>query len=218
MNKILVNLSQAQEAKLRNGHTVRITPKMVGSGAELIVDPLQFNNLNKHLAKNKGMLISLNKDLVQENQAGGSLLAGLKKSYSKLPEGTRSQLRKTVKQSAKDAVDVAVDTGFSVASANPYTAPVAMAGKVAYDQTNARRGVHRKINKFVDKSGMGSRGLMLANAKASGLYAGMGTKAPAGEHCLHCGSGMQKELFLLEQQNAGVEIERKRGRPKKIQL
>ena len=38
MDKIKLKLSDGQKSKLRNGHSIRISPAMVGSGADLIVD------------------------------------------------------------------------------------------------------------------------------------------------------------------------------------
>ena len=79
MSSIKVSLSKGQEAKLRNGHAVRITPKMVGSGSPIIIDPIQYDNLNKNMKRNKGMIVSLSPELIQHNMEGGSLLGGLKK-------------------------------------------------------------------------------------------------------------------------------------------
>ena len=228
MSTIKVNLSPLQEQKLRNHKTIRITPSMLGSGSELIIDAQQYHNLSKSIAKNKGMLLSLNDEQIKTNMSGGSLLSGLKKGYKRLPEETKASLRRVVKQTAKDGVDLAVDSAVAVGLTNPYTAVPVMAGKMAYDNTNAKRHIHKRINKFVDKSGMGmnARGLY-AGMKASGLYAGMnagglyaGTGAPSGEPCLHCGGhGNQKELFLLEQANAGVDITRPvRKKDKKIHM
>ena len=70
MMKVKINLSDKQQQRLRNGHSVRATPKMAGSGASVIIDPMTFNNLNKHLERNKGMLVSLSPELIKENMSG----------------------------------------------------------------------------------------------------------------------------------------------------
>ena len=59
MMKVKINLSDKQHQRLRNNHSVRVTPKMIGSGASVIIDPVTFNNLNKHLERNKEMLVKL---------------------------------------------------------------------------------------------------------------------------------------------------------------
>ena len=76
--EVKINLSDKQQQRLRNNHSVRITPKMIGSGASVIIDPMTFNNPNKHLERNKGMLVSLSPETVKMNMEGGSLLGGLK--------------------------------------------------------------------------------------------------------------------------------------------
>ena len=76
--KVKISLSDKQQRRLRNGHSVRVTPKMAGPGASPIVDPMTFNSPNKHLEKNKGMFVNLSPELIKENMSGGSLMGGLK--------------------------------------------------------------------------------------------------------------------------------------------
>ena len=75
MDKVKLKLSDGQKSKLRNGHSIRISPAMVGSGADLIVDPVNFHNLQKHLGKNKGMIMKLTKEAIDENIVEGGSLA-----------------------------------------------------------------------------------------------------------------------------------------------
>ena len=172
--KVKINLSDKQQQRLRNGHSVRVTPKMAGSGASVIIDPMTFNNLNKHLERNKGMFVSLSPELIKENMSGGSLMGGLKsgakmakKGYDKLPTHTKNDTRKETKESAKAAVHSAVDAGFSAAASNPYTATAGVMGKVAYDEANVDRFIDKKNNKAANKSGLG----LYASQKGNGLYA-----------------------------------------------
>ena len=42
---IALNLSPAQLRNLRNGKGIRISPAMFGSGVDMIIDPMNYNNL-----------------------------------------------------------------------------------------------------------------------------------------------------------------------------
>ena len=57
--KLLVDLSEGQKSKLRNGHSIRILPRMIGSGVDMIVDPTTMNNISKKLEKGKGVVVGL---------------------------------------------------------------------------------------------------------------------------------------------------------------
>ena len=46
MMEVKINLSDRQQQRLRECHSVRATPKMAGSGASVIIDPMTFNKLN----------------------------------------------------------------------------------------------------------------------------------------------------------------------------
>ena len=48
---ITLDLSKGQLSKLRNGHGIRITPTMLGSGVELIIDPMTYHNMAKKMEK-----------------------------------------------------------------------------------------------------------------------------------------------------------------------
>ena len=51
MNKIQIDLSPGQSSKLRNGHSIRISPKMIGFGVDMIIDTMTMNNMLKNLIK-----------------------------------------------------------------------------------------------------------------------------------------------------------------------
>ena len=44
---ISLNLSPSQLRNLRNGKGIRINPTMFGSGVDMIIDPMNYNNLLK---------------------------------------------------------------------------------------------------------------------------------------------------------------------------
>ena len=61
MNKIQIDLSPGQSSKLRNGHSIRISPKMIGFGVDMIIDTMTMNNMFKKLDKGKGVVVGLSK-------------------------------------------------------------------------------------------------------------------------------------------------------------
>ena len=54
---ITLDLSKGQLSKLRNGHGIRITPTMLGSGVDLIIDPMTYHNMAKKWTKEKVWLL-----------------------------------------------------------------------------------------------------------------------------------------------------------------
>jgi hypothetical protein len=50
---ITLDLSKGQVYKLRNGHGIRISPTMLGSGVEMIIDPMTYHNISKRWTKEK---------------------------------------------------------------------------------------------------------------------------------------------------------------------
>ena len=50
---ITLDLSKGQLSKLRNGHGIRIYPTMLGSGVEMIIDPMTYHNIEKTYEKRK---------------------------------------------------------------------------------------------------------------------------------------------------------------------
>jgi hypothetical protein len=76
MNKIQIDISGGQKYKLRNGHSIRISPKMIGSGVEMIIYPMTLNNMLKKLDKGKGIVVGLSKQKIDENKMEGTGLLG----------------------------------------------------------------------------------------------------------------------------------------------
>ena len=219
MKSVMIQLSTAQQAKLRNGHSVRVLPKMVGSGSAVIIDPIQYDNLNKNMKRNKGMMVSLSPELIQHNMEGGSLLGGLKKvgkavkqGYKSVPEPIKEEIRKSVRSGAKKAVKYSLAGTEALLMSNYYSAPIGAVGAMAYDALDGEKKVNRFIDKQVKKSGLGLRvgkGLRLSDGEGMRLGAGMtlGNGMSLGGSCEFCGHG--NEQFLLESQNMGKKINKK---------
>ena len=74
---ITLDLSKGQLSKLRNGHGIRITPTMLGSGVDLIIDPMTYHNMAKKMDKGKGVVIKMGSNEIQMNKMEGTgLFAG----------------------------------------------------------------------------------------------------------------------------------------------
>ena len=74
---ITLDLSKGQLSKLRNGHGIRITPTMLSSGVDLIIDPMTYHNMAKKMDKGKGVVIKMGSNEIQMNKMEGTgLFAG----------------------------------------------------------------------------------------------------------------------------------------------
>ena len=74
---ITLDLSKGQLSKLRNGHGIRISPTMLGSGVEMIIDPMTYHNMMKKLDKSKGVVIKMGSNEIEMNKVSGTgLFAG----------------------------------------------------------------------------------------------------------------------------------------------
>ena len=76
MNKVQIDLSPEQASKLRNGHSIRISPKMIGSGVDMIIDTMTMSNMFKKIDKGKGVVMGLSKAEIDENKMEGTGLFG----------------------------------------------------------------------------------------------------------------------------------------------
>ena len=76
MNKIQIDLSDGQKSKLRNGHSIRISPNMIGSGVDIIMDTMTINNMFKKLDKGKDIVMGLSKQEIDSNKISGTGLFG----------------------------------------------------------------------------------------------------------------------------------------------
>ena len=68
---IALNLSASQLRNLRNGKGIRISPAMFGSGVDMIIDPMNYNNLLKKLERGKGAVMSMGNDELEEMKYRG---------------------------------------------------------------------------------------------------------------------------------------------------
>jgi len=90
---VKLDLSKGQLSKLRNGHSIRVSPAMVGSGVDLIIDPTTYHNIEKHMKKGKGTVIKMGSNDIEQNKMEGTGLfagAGNKSGkISRFKKGTR---------------------------------------------------------------------------------------------------------------------------------
>ena len=106
---ITLDLSKGQLSKLRNGHGIRITPTMLGSGVDLIIDPMTYHNMAKKLKKGKGIIIKMGSNENEMNKIPGTgLFAGAGNQSGKI-----SRIKKANKwldfsfDTAKQGIDTA---------------------------------------------------------------------------------------------------------------
>ena len=88
---ITLDLSKSQLSKLRNGHGIRISPSMVGSGVDLIVDPMTYHNMSKKLDKGKGVIIKMGSQEIDANKMEGTgLFAGAGNKSGKISRAKKA--------------------------------------------------------------------------------------------------------------------------------
>ena len=75
---ITLDLSKGQLSKLRNGHGIRISPTMLGSGVEIIIDPMTYHNISKKMDKGKSIVIKMGSNEIEMNKIQGT---GLLREY-----------------------------------------------------------------------------------------------------------------------------------------
>ena len=73
---VSLNLSPGQLSKLRNGKGIRISRAMFGSGVDMIIDTMTFNNMMKKLERGKGAVISMSGADIEQNKMEGTGLFG----------------------------------------------------------------------------------------------------------------------------------------------
>jgi hypothetical protein len=74
---ITLDLSKGQLSKLRNGHGIRISPTMLGSGTDIIIDPMTYHNMAKKMDKGRGVVIKMGSNEIEMNKMEGTgLFAG----------------------------------------------------------------------------------------------------------------------------------------------
>ena len=105
---ITLDLSKAQLSKLRNGHGIRISPAMFGSGTDLIIDPMTYHNMTKKLDKGKGAVITMGSNEIEMNKISGTgLFAGAGNKSGKI---SRSKKAKKWRDFSDDTLRKGIDT------------------------------------------------------------------------------------------------------------
>jgi hypothetical protein len=105
---ITLDLSKGQLSKLRNGHGIRISPTMLGSGVEMIIDPMTYHNISKKMDRGKGVVIKLGSNEIELNKIQGTgLFAGSGNQSGKI-----SRVKKAKKWTgyANDTARMGIDT------------------------------------------------------------------------------------------------------------
>jgi len=160
MNKIQIDLSPGQASKLRNGHSIRISPKMIGSGVDMIIDTMTMKNMFKKLDKGKGIVMGLSKAEIDENKIEGTGLFG---------SGNKSGKISRTKKAGKwvDFVDDTARKGIDVASygykeyqktRNPIGSKIKslFGGEMEMDGGNVFSNAKKAYNKNVKNSKLGT--------------------------------------------------------------
>jgi hypothetical protein len=106
---ITLYLSKGQLSKLRNGHGIRITPTMLGSGVEMIIDPMTYHNISKKMDEGKGIVIKLgSKEIKMNKMEGTGLFAGSGNQSGKISRiKNAKKWRDFSVDTAKQGIDVA---------------------------------------------------------------------------------------------------------------
>jgi hypothetical protein len=105
---ITLDLSKGQLSKLRNGHGIRITPTMLGSGVEMIIDPMTYHNISKKMDRGKGIVIKMGSNEIEMNKMEGTgIFAGSGNQSGKI-----SRIKKAKKWTgyANDTARMGIDT------------------------------------------------------------------------------------------------------------
>jgi len=94
--------SPKQLSKLRNGHRVRIKPRMSGKGYCMIVDPTHYSSISRSFGRGKGVELSLSPEEILQNQQAIGSMEG---------EGIFDDLKKGVKAVGKVVLPLAKEAG-----------------------------------------------------------------------------------------------------------
>ena len=106
---VSLDLSASQLSKLRNGHGIRVSRAMFGSGVDMIIDTMTFNNLMKKLERGKGAIISMSGAEIEQNKMEGTgLFAGSGKKSGKI---SRIKKARKWRDYSDETLRKSVDTG-----------------------------------------------------------------------------------------------------------
>jgi len=127
---ISLNLSPSQLRNLRNGKGIRISPAMFGAGVDMIIDPMNYNNLLKKLERGKGAVMSMGNDELEENEIQGTgLFAGAGRRSGKI---SRIKKARKWRDFSDETLRKGIDTGrYGYEQYKEATNPLASEGKKA---------------------------------------------------------------------------------------
>ena len=105
---VSLNLSPGQLSKLRNGHSIRVSRAMFSSGIDMIIDPMNYNNMMKKLERGKGAIISMSSAEIKENKIEGTgLLAGSGNKSGKISRRKKAgKWKDFAVETARDGIDL----------------------------------------------------------------------------------------------------------------
>jgi len=127
---VSLDLSPGQLSKLRNGHGIRVSRAMFGSGVDMIIDPMTFNNMMKKLERGKGAVISMSGGEIDQNKMEGTgLFAG---SGNKSGKIWRIKKARKWRDFSDETLRKGIDTGrYGYEQYKEATNPLASEGKKA---------------------------------------------------------------------------------------
>jgi hypothetical protein len=110
---IHIKASPKQLSRLRNGHKVRISPAVEGTGFNLIVDPSRYDTISRCFSRGKGTEIQLTPQEISTNQTEQMQGTGIfgKKFDKFLEKNGMKELAYAVGDATKPAVKAAILAG-----------------------------------------------------------------------------------------------------------
>lgn len=153
---VSLDLSPTQLSKLRNGHSIRISPAVVGRGTDLIIDPMTYNNLAKKLDKGKGAVFKISPSEINMNKMEETtgLFAGAGK-VNRLKKANRWR------DFSKDTVNIGMDLGqrgldmYNKQKERPLKAIKGLFGRGEMEGGNIFKKVKKAYNKNVKNTELG---------------------------------------------------------------
>ena len=163
---VSLDLSPGQLSKLRNGHGIRVSRAMFGSGVDMIiVDTMTFNNMMKKLERGKGAVISMSGADIENNKVEGTgLFAG---SGNKSGKISRHKKAGKWRDFSNDTARMGIDTArYGYEQYKEATNPLQTEGKKAIKGLSKMFGgeiegdgffkdVKKKYNRRVKNSDLG---------------------------------------------------------------
>lgn len=193
---VSLDLSPGQLSKLRNGHSIRISPAMVGRGTDLIIDPMTYNNLAKKLDKGKGAVFKIGPAEINMNKVEGSGLfaGGGNKSgkINRLKKGNRWR------DFSRDTVNMGMDLGergldiYNRQKERPLQAIKGLFGKGEMQGGNIFKKVKKAYNKNVKNTELGQALRQTANNLITDGYEAGSKIAGSNKYTRPIGEHMKK--------------------------